>query len=115
MDEKNWDSLRDILTDKLAFHHPTIGAFDNAEAMIAAVSERVMNVVSVHHGHNVEIAVSGDTAEGRWALHSFVYVPGDPGQGITRFANYHDHFRRINGEWKISAIRFTYAYDGAAS
>lgn len=113
MDEKNWESLRELFVDDLDFHHPTIGTFGTADETVSAVGERVATVGSVHHGHNPEITVDGDTAEGRWALHSFVFFPDADTPGITRFARYRDEFRRIDGVWKISKVHFTYDYDGA--
>ena len=115
MDEKDWPAMRALLADDLEFHHPTIGSFTDADATIAAVGERVAAIRSVHQGHDPEVTVHGDDADGLWGLQSFVSSPTDPSVQITRFARYTDRFRRIDGSWKISYIHFAYLWDSAAA
>jgi hypothetical protein len=115
MDEQDWESLRGILAPDLAFHHPTIGTYDNADETISAIAGRVSGVRTMHQGHDPEIAVDGDVAEGSWSLQSFVFSPTDPDVRITRYARYADRFRREGDGWVISHITFTYVYDPLAA
>lgn len=113
LDEQDWDGVRELLTDDLEFHHPTIGHFTEADAMVSAVRERVVGVRTVHQGHDPEITLHGDTADGQWGLQSFVFSDTDPSLRIPRFARYHDRFRRENGQWRMSFIELVYQFDGA--
>jgi hypothetical protein len=111
IDEKNWAAMRDLLADDLEFHHPTIGSYTDADTTIAAVAQRIGRAGTVHQGHDPEVTLDGDTAEGLWGLQSFVYSPDDPSVQITRYARYRDRFRRQGDSWKITHITFAYLYD----
>lgn len=114
MDQQDWTALRGILASDLDFSHPTIGTYTSADTTIAAIAERVREVRTMHQGHDPEVMVDGDVAEGTWSLQSFVFSPTDPSLQITRYARYADGFRRDGDGWVISRIRFTYVYDPLA-
>jgi len=56
----------------------------------------------LHHGHLPEISVDGDTATGDWY---YVVLYEEP-DGRVEFGQgyYEDEYRRVDGEWKISAM-----------
>lgn len=114
MDEQDWSGLREILAPDLHFSHPTIGTFASADETIAAIAERVREVRTMHQGHDPEVTIDGNAAEGMWSLQSFVFSPTDPTLQITRYARYADRFRHNGAGWVISRIRFTYVYDPLA-
>ncbi|SDQ34435.1 nuclear transport factor 2 family protein [Natronobacterium texcoconense] len=61
-----------------------------------------------HMLHNQVIEVDGDTATGKWYL-DCPSVTGD-GEAVWTQGTYEHEFRRVGGEWKISAFSFDFTY-----
>lgn len=92
----------------VAIDYGAIGRFDTADALVAVFTEIGCHphMVEMHHGANPEIELLSETeARGRWGLRYVLINTRD--NTLTQLAGrYEDGYRKIGGEWKISATRF---------
>ena len=59
---------------------------------------------TVHHGHMPEIELTGPgTASGIWAMLDVVKL----GAGFVGYGHYHEEYRKVEGDWRISRLRLT--------
>lgn len=107
MDTKDWDALSSCFTEDL------VADFRAAPGMLAEGRENYMrqlreilnDAATVHHGHMPEIEVIDEVnANGIWAMEDIVKLPGLDIQG---WGHYHEEYRKVGGEWKISRIKLT--------
>jgi hypothetical protein len=66
-------------------------------------------VVSVHHGHQSEVEITGDTtARAVWAMSDRLFLPpGGPYAQIVGYGYYHETYELQDGVWKIKTLRIT--------
>jgi SnoaL-like domain len=66
-------------------------------------------IVSVHHGHDVDIELTGDTtARATWSMTDRLFIPtGAPFSRMTGYGYYHETYERIDGTWKIKTLEIT--------
>lgn len=73
-------------------------------------SDALSEIVSVHHGHQSEIAITGeDTASGIWAFTDRLYMPARKDFGVlVGYGHYHEtYLREAAGNWTIRTSRIT--------
>ncbi len=77
------------------------------ETIARWIIDSMQPIVSVHHGHMPEIALTGpDSASGIWAMEDRLYFPvGGALAGIVGFGHYYETYARIGDNWKIKTIR----------
>lgn len=110
IDLKQWDDFRGIFSDDATFNHPTIGTYDDIDEGVAAVRNVIGDMLTIHHGSIPEITLTGpDTASGIFAMRSHSAPAGVDGL-VRTFGYYYDDFRRVDGTWKISAMRLESVY-----
>lgn len=129
MDTKDWAGLAGVFTTDAIFDmrgerahslstdiadlepvEDAIAQEDPAVAIgAAAIAEFIRNVVetwvTVHHGAAPIIDVSAaDRATAIWPFFDFI----DDGRNALRgYGHYHDEYRKVDGEWRISHCRIT--------
>ena len=64
-------------------------------------------IVSVHHGHNGEVELTGDnSARAIWPMTDRLYMPaGAPYACMTGYGYYHETYEKVAGRWKIKTLR----------
>ena len=64
-------------------------------------------IVSVHHGHDCEIELSGaTTASGIWSMTDRLFMPGGaPFSQMIGYGYYHETYEKTGGAWKIKTLR----------
>lgn len=98
-------TVADVESDELAIapHDPavTIGA----TAIAAFIRDVVAGWITVHHGAAPIIdVIAPDRATAIWPFFDFI----DDGRHALRgYGHYHDEYRALNGEWRISRCRIT--------
>jgi hypothetical protein len=109
LDTKQWDAWRAVFSDDFTADvegghvHPPIH-FASPEQMVASNREILAGVVTVHHGHMPEIALTGpDTASGVWAMMDLVLL----GPGFRGYGHYHEEYVKRGGRWQIRRLRLT--------
>lgn len=110
LDLHRWDALRDLFTDDARFDiaestsHPA-----TADDFITSVGRHLSTAMSVHHGHMPEIVVEDEEhASGIWAMYDLVEPGADATFPVlTGFGHYTEDYRRVDGRWRIAALRLT--------
>ncbi|MEY4372373.1 MAG: hypothetical protein RL219_1142 [Actinomycetota bacterium] len=112
LDNKQWDRLRTLFTDDADFDSARIGEYqmDGPDNFVEYARQGLTGGVSVHHGHMPIIDLVGDgEATGIWAMVDYVEVPDGAGgtRGFTGYGHYHERYRRVGEEWRISGWALT--------
>lgn len=66
-------------------------------------------IVSVHQGHNCDIAITGETtATAIWSMTDRLFMPpGAPFSLMIGYGYYHETYDKTEGMWKIKTLRMT--------
>ena len=108
MDTKDWDSMRRVFTDDLVIDTSESGGgvVEGADEFMAFLRETLADVVTVHHGHMPEIALtSPTTATGIWAMEDMLRWPN--GMELHGYGHYHETYERVGDEWRIKTSTLT--------
>jgi hypothetical protein len=110
LDTKDWASLADLLTADMEFDlsdgNSDVAPIVGRENVLAAVQSSVAGAKTVHQIHVPEIDLNGDDAQVIWAVQE--RVVWDNGTSLTAFGHYHDRWVRVDGKWKVAALRLTH-------
>lgn len=110
LDNKDWPALAELLTTDMEFDlsdgNPDVAPIVGRDNVLAAVQASVTGAKTVHQVHAPEIELDGDEAQTIWAVQE--RVVWDNGTSLTGYGHYHDHWVRVDGEWKIAALRLTH-------
>ena len=109
-DQKQPQQVRACFVDgDIAIDYGRVGKFKNADAMVAVFTEYACldHIVEMHHAQNPQITVhSNSEAGGIWGL--YYYLIDTRRQMSTQLGGYYeDEYRCVEGQWKISATRYT--------
>lgn len=108
-DRKQPADVRACFVDgEMLIDYDRVGTLGNADEL-TALFERFgcePHVVEMHHAQNPQITVhDSDNASGRWGL--YYHLIDTRTSTVTQLGGYYeDEYRRVAGEWKISATRF---------
>ena len=110
LDSKDWPALAELLTEDMEFDlsdgNPDVAPIVGRENVLAAVQASVAGATTVHQVHAPEIELCGDAAQVIWAVQE--RVVWDKGTSLTAYGHYHDRWVRVDGKWKIAALRLTH-------
>lgn len=124
VDFKDWPAMEEIFTEdaRIDFggegqyhvgHHGVTEADLNPVAWIVTggreaakvIAGAVGDIIAVHQGHDPQIRIlSADHATGRWTLYDRLEYADETMHG---YGHYHEEYRRIGGQWRISALTLT--------
>lgn len=115
VDTKDWALLASTLEPDVTAVYGDRLSFTNAADLVRVLS-RLMdeNMITVHHLHQPEIEVDGDTATGTWALMDRVIRTKDRVM-IEGGSIYHDRYRRGAGGWRIARTTYVRLYESEVS
>ena len=108
MDTKDWDAMRLLFADDFVMDSTESGGsvVTGGDACIAFLKETIGDVVTVHHGHMPEIALtSPTTATGIWAMEDMLRWPN--GTELHGFGHYHETYEKVDGTWRIKTLQLT--------
>jgi hypothetical protein len=109
LDTKDWTALSELLTENMEFDlsdgNPDVAPIIGRDNVLAAVQASVTTAKTVHQVHAPEIELEGDRAQVIWAVQE--RVVWDNGTSLTAYGHYHDRWVRVDGSWKIAALRLT--------
>mgnify|MGYP002713700481 CR=1 FL=1 len=110
LDTKDWTALAELLTNDMEFDlsddNPDVPPIVGRANVLAAVQAAVAGAKTVHQVHMPEVDVDGDQAQAIWPVQE--RVVWDNGTSLTAYGHYHDRWVRIDGQWKIAALRLTH-------
>ena len=106
-DAKDVEAIRACFTEDAEIEFPPLGSFD-LDGLMGIFNQMAATtpIIDVHHGHNGEIEVEGDTATGRWNLGFATYDPRN--KSFRMLASfYEDRYRKTDAGWLISYTKST--------
>jgi deazaflavin-dependent oxidoreductase (nitroreductase family) len=114
VDTKQWATLESLFTPDCTFEFasslPSVGVrgYESAADFVRTVSVRQADTVVSHHGHMPEVTlIDADRALGIWAMEDILQRPAGGIPSFHGWGHYHERYSRIDGAWKISAVRLT--------
>lgn len=115
LDTKNWVLFAACLTEDVEGRYSDGQlSFDGKEQLVSFMVKNLSSgtVLTMHHGHHPEIEINEDNmqATGIWYLQDMVIDL----QNKTRLygaAIYHDEYRAVKGEWKISKTGYSRIFE----
>jgi hypothetical protein len=112
VDSANWDELDTLWTEDAECDYGFFGSYSGrAEIMNSFFRGLVAKAspFSAHMVHNPLIEVSGDTASACWYVTAHTTL-APHNQAIWMMGLYHDRYRRLDGQWKISELKVDFKY-----
>jgi uncharacterized protein (TIGR02246 family) len=104
MDTKDWAALREVFADDVTIDTTQSGGgvVQGADAFMEFLQGTLDGVVTVHHGHTPEIALtSASTATGIWALEDMLRWPD--GSELHGYGHYTETYVMADGAWRIAS------------
>jgi uncharacterized protein (TIGR02246 family) len=108
MDTKDWDGMRQVFADDVFVDTTDAGGrvVEGADEFVAGLRKILADVVTVHHGHMPEIALtSPTTATGIWAMED--WLRWGEGNDMHGAGHYHEEYEKVDGRWKIKKMTLT--------
>lgn len=113
LDTQEWTALEGIFTTDAVVSFPEIDvSYPSGAAFVAFARSTMEGVISVHVGYMPEITLTGaESATGVWGMTDDLDAPGGMPQSggkpvrMQGAGHYHEEYRKIDGEWKIAAMR----------
>ena len=124
VDDKDWEAIVDIFTDDAVVdfsgegrhhvgHHGVVAdavvpenwKVTGGREAARVIAGAVRDVVSVHHGHDPQITLTGPgSARGRWSMYDRLeYGP----EVMHGYGHYHEEYRLHDGRWRIASLKLT--------
>ena len=124
LDFKDWEGLANLFTSDAVIDYsghprdlieqhgrdeiklaPEAWVFTGGKAAVRFLSPLLADVVSVHHGHDPQVTVTGpDSATGFWSLYDRLEFKDEVYHG---YGHYQEEYRLVDGRWLISRLVLT--------
>jgi hypothetical protein len=116
LDLKQWDDFADVFEPGCTGDYGEGLRFGSAAEIVAFMRDSLgPGVITVHQVHHPEIAVTGRTARGTWALADRVIVP-EHRVLVEGASVYDDAYRRgDDGRWRITHTGYQRIYESTMS
>ncbi len=108
LDTKQWDAWADLFTEDLVLDTSEAGGpppVIGRTPALAMVRQTIEAAQTVHQVHSPEITVSGDSADGIWAMQDRLIFPD--GTCLTGYGQYTERYIKQSGTWKIASSKLT--------
>jgi len=99
VDTKDWAGYAACLTDDFRLVGDG-GVHDGRDDVVAFVSTALERATTVHHVHNPEITVNGNTATAIFPMNDYVELPGFVLRG---YGHYHEEYVRTSDGWRVKS------------
>ena len=113
LDQQDWQGVREVFAAdaQIDVSSSTVsgsggGVYRGVDRFVESVSKILDGAVTVHHGHNSEIEMTGaDSASGVWAMEDRLWFPeGSPVRTVWGAGWYEEEYERIDGRWRITRM-----------
>ena len=101
IDDENYERAHDIFTEDAVVNYPR-GDQHGPQAVSEYWRDNVAYEFSLHTVQMPELDIDGDEATGKWYMLVFYVAPDGTSGHVMGW--YEDEYRRVDGEWKISAM-----------
>ena len=108
MDTKDWASMREVFTDDVTVDTTDSGGnvITGADQFLTFLRATIGDVVTVHHCHMPEIALtSATTATGVWAMEDMLRFTD--GTEMHGYGHYQERYEKRDGAWRIASTTLT--------
>ena len=108
LDTKDWAGYAAVYAEDAVLDTTGSGGarVEGREALVAYVRSSISDeTTTTHHVHQPEVAIDGDQATAIWAMQDRNVWPN--GRKLLGFGHYHERYRRVGGEWRITESRLT--------
>jgi len=107
-DRKQPERMKEcFLPGEVLIDYGRVGSYSSREELAEAFTRMACHehIVEMHHAQNPLIELQGpDRAQGHWGLYYYMINTRD--RNITQLgATYDDEYRKVDGQWLISATR----------
>ena len=112
VDGSRWDDLAELFTEDAICDYGFFGLYEGRDQIVNKFFRELVSSAAsfnAHMVHNPIIDVRGDTASGAWYLTAHTTIQ-PANQAVWVMGIYHDEFRRVAGEWKLSSLKFEFKY-----
>jgi hypothetical protein len=112
VDAGRWDELVELFTEDASCDYGFFGSYEGRDQIVNTFFRGLVSTATsfnAHMVHNPIIDVRGDTASGAWYLTAQTTIQ-PANQAVWVMGIYHDAFRRVAGEWKLSSLTFEFKY-----
>lgn len=110
IDYENYDRAHDIFTEDAVVNYRS-GEKHGVQEVYEYWRDNVEYEFSFHTVQMPEIEIGGDDATGKWYMLVFYVAPNGASGHVMGW--YEDEYRRVDGEWKISAMDMAIEHDTA--
>lgn len=116
LDLQQWDIWRTLMADDATFEFENvegdrIAFFSNPEEFITVCIGHLINTVTVHHLHNMELLqLEENSAEAIWAMEDRLYFAKNDARDESYFhgyGHYHISFVKKGEQWLIARLGLT--------
>lgn len=106
-DNHDINSIRACFTNEVEINFDAFGEFKTIDSMLELYREKSINdgQIEFHYGKNPVITISGDKAEGQWAL-SYTLLDIKKLLLVKINGFYQDGYSYVDGTWKINSSIF---------
>ena len=113
LDQQDWQGVSEVFSPdaQIDVSSSTVnssgrGVYSSRDSFVESVSKILHGAVTVHHGHNEEIEMTGpDSASGVWAMEDRLWFPeGSPVRTVWGAGWYEEKYERIDGRWQITRM-----------
>jgi hypothetical protein len=111
VDAHRWEDLAALFTEDATCDYGFFGSFKGRDEIMSKFFKPLETVTSfmAHMVHNPLVAVQGDTASGSWYLTAQTTLEPIK-QAVWVMGKYQNRFKRVDGIWKFTAIKFDFWY-----
>ena len=112
VDAGRWGDLARLFTEDAVCDYGFFGLYKGREEIVNKFFGELVSSASsfnAHMVHNPIIDLHGDTASGAWYLTAHTTIQ-PTNQAVLVMGIYRDEFKRVDGKWKFTAVRFEFKY-----
>ena len=104
-DRKDPETIRACFAPDAIIDFPPLGEFD-VDGLIGIFTQMAVStsIIDSHHGHNAEITIKGDKADGIWNL-GFATINPEENSFRLLAGFYTDRYEKRDGKWLITYTR----------
>ena len=112
LDAQDWDAFAELFTEDLVLSVQGVDPIHGRDQALSFIKGALTGARTAHHVHMPEIELNGDEADVIWAMQDRnTWEPPRNGVATQRgYGQYHEHYVRINGQWKIARQKLVYLH-----
>lgn len=112
LDTKDWEAYTDLFSEDYVLdlsEDTKMAPIEGRDAAMAFVKASIGDTITSHQVHLPLIELDDEGANVIWPLQDrLIWNPPKNGlAGMTGYGQYHERYKKVNGEWKIARLKLT--------